>query len=179
MMTDIDPANEADFNRWYEEEHLDERMAIPGFINARRFTALEGGPKYLALYDLESPEVLQSAPYRHIVGAGKSAWTKRMEGQFSQLPPQRVCRLERAEAVSASFRAPCPAKRGDDGPRRARTVTRSCDRPDLRAIARFVVTGSRLAPMARADDALISSPARTHCRRPPRRPISRSSGSAR
>jgi hypothetical protein len=26
--------------------------------------------------------VLQSAPYRQIVGAGKSAWTKRMEGQF-------------------------------------------------------------------------------------------------
>ena len=82
MMTDIDPANEADFNRWYEEEHLDERMRIPGFINARRFTALEGGPKYLALYDLESPDVLQSAPYRHVVGAGKSAWTQRMEGQF-------------------------------------------------------------------------------------------------
>jgi hypothetical protein len=82
MMTDIDPVNEADFNRWYEEEHLAERMAIPGFISARRFTALEGGPKYLALYDLESPEVLQSAPYRHIVGAGKSAWTRRMETQF-------------------------------------------------------------------------------------------------
>lgn len=82
MMTDIDPANEADFNRWYEKEHLGERMAIPGFISARRFTALEGGPKYLALYDLESPEVLQSAPYRDIVGAGKSAWTKRMETQF-------------------------------------------------------------------------------------------------
>ena len=82
MMTDIDPANEADFNRWYEEEHLDERMRIPGFLNARRFTALEGGPKYLALYDLESPAVLQSAPYRQVVGAGKSAWTRRMETQF-------------------------------------------------------------------------------------------------
>jgi hypothetical protein len=81
-MTDIDPANEADFNRWYEEEHLDERMAIPGFINARRFQAIEGGPKYLALYDLESPEVLQSAPYQRIVGPNKSAWTKRMESQF-------------------------------------------------------------------------------------------------
>src|SRR5205823_1607807 len=34
VMTDIDPANEEDFNRWYEEEHLDERMRIPGFINA-------------------------------------------------------------------------------------------------------------------------------------------------
>ena len=82
VMTDINAANEADFNRWYEEEHLDERMRIPGFINARRFTALEGGPKYLALYDLESPDVLQSAPYRHIVGPEKSAWTKRMETQF-------------------------------------------------------------------------------------------------
>lgn len=82
MMTDIDPAHEADFNRWYEEEHLDERMRIPGFINARRFTALEGGPKYLALYDLESPEVLRSVPYRHIAGPGKSAWTRRMETQF-------------------------------------------------------------------------------------------------
>jgi hypothetical protein len=82
VMADIDPANEEDFNRWYEEEHLDERMGIPGFINARRFMALEGSPKYLALYDLESPDVLQSAPYRQIAGAGKSAWTKRMERQF-------------------------------------------------------------------------------------------------
>ena len=30
----------------------------------------------------ESPDVLQSAPYRHIAGPGKSAWTKRMESQF-------------------------------------------------------------------------------------------------
>jgi hypothetical protein len=82
MMTDIDPANEADFNRWYEEEHLEERMRIPGFINARRFTALEGGPKYLALYDLESPEVLQSAPYLNITGAGTSPWTRRLQPKF-------------------------------------------------------------------------------------------------
>jgi hypothetical protein len=82
MMTDIDAANETDFNRWYEEEHLEERMRIPGFINARRFTALEGGPKYLALYDLESLEVLQSPAYRHVVGPGKSVWTKRMETKF-------------------------------------------------------------------------------------------------
>ena len=82
MMTDIDPANEEDFNRWYEEEHLAERMNIPGFLTARRFTAVEGGPKYLALYDLESPEVLQSPAYRNVVGPGKSAWTSRLEGQF-------------------------------------------------------------------------------------------------
>jgi hypothetical protein len=82
FMTDIDPALEGEFNRWYEEEHLDERMAIPGFITARRFQAIEGSPKYLAIYDLQSPDVLQSAPYQHVVGPGKSMWTKRMESLF-------------------------------------------------------------------------------------------------
>jgi len=82
FMTDVDPKLEDEFNRWYEDEHLAERMAIPGFITARRFQALEGSPKYLALYELESPDVLQSAPYRHFVGAGKTAWTKRMESIF-------------------------------------------------------------------------------------------------
>jgi hypothetical protein len=57
-------------------------MAIPGFLRARRFTAVEGSPKYLALYDLESTEVLNSAAYRHVVGAGKSAWTRPMGPQF-------------------------------------------------------------------------------------------------
>jgi hypothetical protein len=82
FMTDIDPAHEEEFNHWYEEEHLGERMAIPGFLSARRFAAIEGTPKYLAIYDLESPDVLGSAPYRHIAGAGKSAWTRRMETLF-------------------------------------------------------------------------------------------------
>jgi hypothetical protein len=82
VMADIDPAIEHDFNQWYEQEHLAERMAIPGFLRARRFKAIEGSPKYLALYDLESPDVLNSADYRHVIGAGKSAWTRRMEPQF-------------------------------------------------------------------------------------------------
>jgi hypothetical protein len=83
-MTDIDPVLEDEFNRWYEEEHLPERRAIPGFINARRFRCIEGGPKYLALYDLESPAVLRSEPYLNIMGANKSPWTLRMEANFTQ-----------------------------------------------------------------------------------------------
>jgi hypothetical protein len=82
-MTDIDPALEVDFHRWYEEEHLPERMAIPGFLTARRFQAIEGAPKYLALYDLESPAVLQAEPYLRITGANKSPWTRRMESKFA------------------------------------------------------------------------------------------------
>jgi hypothetical protein len=83
FMTDVDPALEDEFNRWYEEEHLPERRAMPGFLSARRFRAIEGGPKYLALYDLESPAVLQSPPYLRISGANKSPWTLRMESMFT------------------------------------------------------------------------------------------------
>lgn len=83
FMTDVNPVLEDEFNRWYEEEHLPERMAIPGFLSARRFRCIEGGPKYLALYDLESAAVLQSPPYLNIMGANKSAWTLRMEANFT------------------------------------------------------------------------------------------------
>jgi hypothetical protein len=36
VMIDIDPAYEAEFNRWYKEEHYPERMACPGFLTGRR-----------------------------------------------------------------------------------------------------------------------------------------------
>lgn len=78
VMMDVDPDHEADFNRWYEEEHIPERMAIPGFLSARRFEAVEGGPKYLALYELESVDVLESESYRYWYGEGRTEWTRRI-----------------------------------------------------------------------------------------------------
>lgn len=80
VMIDVDPAHEEEFNRWYTEEHLPERLACPGFLSARRFVAVEGEPKYLALYDLESPEVLQSEAYQKIYGP--SGWTQRISKHF-------------------------------------------------------------------------------------------------
>jgi hypothetical protein len=58
-------------------------MAVPGFISARRFRCVDGSPKYLALYDLESPSVLQSAPYLNVMGPNRSPWTLRMEANFT------------------------------------------------------------------------------------------------
>ena len=61
---DIDPADEADFNRWYDREHLEERVAIDGFLEARRYVAHAGSPKYLCLYSTETFDVLDSPAYR-------------------------------------------------------------------------------------------------------------------
>jgi hypothetical protein len=64
-MTEPPPAMEEEFNAWYDDEHLAERLAIPGFRSARRWVAdvPAGGGKYLGTYELDSPAVLQSAAY--------------------------------------------------------------------------------------------------------------------
>lgn len=64
VWTDVDPAHEADFNKWYDREHMDERVAIPGFVSARRLVRIGAGRKYLALYRTESLAVFDSPAYR-------------------------------------------------------------------------------------------------------------------
>jgi len=81
VMMDIDPEHEDDFNRWYDDEHVPERMSIPGFLTGRRYRAIEGGPKYLAIYEMESPEVLDSPAYRYASGQGRSEWTAQVVGR--------------------------------------------------------------------------------------------------
>ena len=61
--TDVDPAHEAEFNRWYDEEHIGTLLKVPGFLSAGRYRALRGGPKYLAMYELEDHNVLRSAAF--------------------------------------------------------------------------------------------------------------------
>jgi len=69
---------EDEFNDWYDTEHVPERKAIPGFITAQRFVAYEGSPKYLALYDLENIDVLNSEAYRKVGPRYFSPWTQRI-----------------------------------------------------------------------------------------------------
>lgn len=78
VMMQPPPAMEEEFNAWYDTEHVPERLAVPGFLSARRFVSLDGHPRYLALYDLERPEVLQSPEYLAVSGDAFSPWTKRI-----------------------------------------------------------------------------------------------------
>src|SRR6202035_1951174 len=72
---DIDPSDEADFNRWYDREHLIERVAIEGFLEARRYIADQGSPKYLCLYSTASFDVLDSPAYRAAL-TNPTEWSK-------------------------------------------------------------------------------------------------------
>jgi hypothetical protein len=80
-MTEPPAAMEEEFNAWYDTEHLAERLGIEGFRSARRWVAevAAGEGKYLATYELDSPEVLQSAEYLARFEAA-TPWTRRCLG---------------------------------------------------------------------------------------------------
>ena len=77
VFTDIDAEHDADFNAWYNQEHLPERLSAPGFLGAARYEALRGGPRYLAVYELESVDALQSDEYQRL-SQNPTEWTKRV-----------------------------------------------------------------------------------------------------
>ncbi|MGE8368704.1 DUF4286 family protein [Cupriavidus basilensis] len=64
VASNVDAADEADFNQWYDREHVEERARIEGFISAARYEAVQGGPKYLGLYRTESLAAFTSAAYQ-------------------------------------------------------------------------------------------------------------------
>ena len=77
---DVPADKEQEFNRWYNEEHLAERLSVPGFLSAARYEAVKGGPKHLAYYELEDAKVLESPAYKK-VSENPTEWTKRMGPQ--------------------------------------------------------------------------------------------------
>jgi len=83
---DVDPAREALFNELYDSEHVPLLRAVPGVLSAmrtksepltiriageRQTLAAEGEPRYSAIYELESAEVLLSDEWAKAVDGGR------------------------------------------------------------------------------------------------------------
>src|SRR5580704_2024139 len=81
---DIDASDEAEFNRWYDREHLEERVAIEGFLEARRYIAHQASPKYLCLYSTRTIEVLDSPAYRTRL-ANPTGWSTKTMARFKNM----------------------------------------------------------------------------------------------
>ncbi|MGE0417275.1 MAG: hypothetical protein AB7O80_10740 [Acetobacteraceae bacterium] len=75
----VDPAHDAEFNDWYNNEHLPALSKVPGTVCARRYVDTKGTHRYLALYHLESPEVTFSDAWK--TGAS-TPWTQKLRPHF-------------------------------------------------------------------------------------------------
>ena len=74
----IAPELEAEFNEWYDKEHIPALSAVPGVLCARRFRG-SGRRAYVALYHMDTPDVVESAEWKK---ARQSDWTSRLQPHF-------------------------------------------------------------------------------------------------
>ena len=95
-MMDVESGHEAEFDRWYNEEHLPERLEIPGYVSARRFKLEEGNGvlKYLCIWELEDESPLESDQYKmqrarpsKIRDEANKYITERARGLYKQIYP--------------------------------------------------------------------------------------------
>lgn len=59
VLTNAVEGADEEFNRWYDEQHLDDVLAIPGIVSAERFKVAGPADKwsYLTLYDVETDDL--------------------------------------------------------------------------------------------------------------------------
>jgi hypothetical protein len=83
---DVEPSKEAVFNEVYDKEHVPSLLEVPGVIAVARLKlepltmsiggekktiVFENEPKFSAIYEVESPDVLVSAAWAKAVEAGR------------------------------------------------------------------------------------------------------------
>lgn len=59
----VDPAREDEYNDWYDNTHVPEICAVPGFVSARRYKVHDAtrgdaaAPAYLAVYEIDADDL--------------------------------------------------------------------------------------------------------------------------
>ena len=77
VFTNIDSEHDSDFNAWYVQEHIPERLSAPGFLDAALYMATKGSPRYVAIYELESAAAMQTPEYLNM-SQNPTEWTQRI-----------------------------------------------------------------------------------------------------
>ncbi|MDP6708869.1 MAG: hypothetical protein QF893_21200 [Alphaproteobacteria bacterium] len=97
VWTDVATEAEADFNEWYIRQHVEERVDVPGFLTGCRYTATAGKPRYLAIYETQSPEVLTGPDYMERLNE-PTEWTSRVMPAFRNLI-RTICRVRARRGI--------------------------------------------------------------------------------
>jgi hypothetical protein len=90
---------EEEFNDWYDTEHFSQRRSMPGFTSASRWVCLEGWPRWIALYDLESLDALRTPEYLAVSGSQSTPWSKRILPRTSGRRRVVASGLESAQGI--------------------------------------------------------------------------------
>jgi hypothetical protein len=88
---DITPEGRDEFYAWHGEEHMPERVAIPGFLRGRRYVAIEAELEFFNLYEALSSQVLTGQDYRMRLD-NPTPWTRTAVKHFRDVA-RAICRV--------------------------------------------------------------------------------------
>lgn len=77
MWWDMAPETKVEFEHWHSHEHFPERLGVPGFQRASRWTSAAGGEGIFVMYELTSHAILSSDAYVSHLNT-PSPWSVRM-----------------------------------------------------------------------------------------------------
>ena len=90
LWNDCRTGQESLYEKWYQGEHLHDRVSIPGFKLGRRHESVDGTPKYFTYYETTSAEVLFSEAYLYQVDNPSTLTREVMQGVFANVS-RTVC----------------------------------------------------------------------------------------
>lgn len=74
VAVDVEAEAEADFNRWYDDQHIGDVLDCPGWLWGTRYKSTEGSPHYLAIYGMAS-EAAMWTPERQSIKTFGRFWS--------------------------------------------------------------------------------------------------------
>jgi hypothetical protein len=86
--------HQAEFDQWYEREHIAEQLRVPGYFNVRRFQCIDEPDRFVALYDVAS---LADTTSPEAAAALHSPWGDRVRQTLVASRARRLFHVERLE----------------------------------------------------------------------------------
>jgi hypothetical protein len=77
---------EDEYNQWYDDVHIAQILAVPGFTSARRYKVIGAdGPVYVAVYDIEADDI--TTPVKELSARSASGQHTRSSVLATDPPP--------------------------------------------------------------------------------------------
>jgi hypothetical protein len=112
LWNDVDPIHDVAYNDWHANEHVPERLTVPGMLFGLRFRTMTGvpGPRYLTLYGLRDVQVLDSAAYQHLL-----AWPTPMSARMRHVMHHISRAVYDVQLLQGRLDLPCLSVREGQG----------------------------------------------------------------
>ena len=90
IWNDCVQSEENNYENWYQNEHLPERLRVPGFIRGRRYESLIDSPRFFTWYEVASPSTLTSESYMARL-SNPTPWTQEIMANVFLNASRTVC----------------------------------------------------------------------------------------